>query len=116
MQCAVRSQRVCYRAYLYYIIVMVFVNFARETHASPRWWVLVAVRRGGGCCSSHDIKLTKAAVRPIYNVMLYWSCDKPDHIFQIILLCFVALTVADRNARIVNYQSGIEEDGSYQTE
>ncbi|XP_043245857.1 cuticle protein CP14.6-like [Amphibalanus amphitrite] len=33
----------------------------------------------------------------------------------VVFLCLVAfaLSAADQNARIVNYQSGIEEDGSY---
>ena len=32
-----------------------------------------------------------------------------------LLLALVALVVADRDARIVNYQYGIEEDGGYET-
>ena len=38
-----------------------------------------------------------------------------DFVFpQVILLCFVAVTMADKDAKIVNYQYGIEEDGAYE--
>ncbi|KAF0308937.1 Endocuticle structural glycoprotein ABD-4 [Amphibalanus amphitrite] len=34
----------------------------------------------------------------------------------VVLLCLVAVAAADQYARIVNYQSGIDEDGSYDAE
>ncbi|KAF0303847.1 Pupal cuticle protein Edg-78E [Amphibalanus amphitrite] len=34
----------------------------------------------------------------------------------VLLFCAVVLVVADKEAKIVNYQSNIEEDGSYKTE
>ena len=34
--------------------------------------------------------------------------------FQLFFLCLVAVAAADKNARIVNYQYGIEEDGAYE--
>ena len=37
-------------------------------------------------------------------------------IFQILFLCFVSLVVADQNAKIVNHQVIIDEDGSYVAE
>ena len=33
---------------------------------------------------------------------------------QVLLLCLVAVAVADKTARIINYQYGIEEDGAYE--
>ena len=33
---------------------------------------------------------------------------------QVILLCFTAVALADKDAKIVNYQYGIEEDGAYE--
>ena len=38
------------------------------------------------------------------------------HPVQVLLLCLVAVAVADKTARIVNHQYGIEEDGSYGAE
>ncbi|KAF0308930.1 Pupal cuticle protein [Amphibalanus amphitrite] len=32
----------------------------------------------------------------------------------VLLLCLAAVVVADKSARIVNYQYGIEEDGAYE--
>ncbi|XP_043208859.1 cuticle protein CP14.6-like [Amphibalanus amphitrite] len=34
----------------------------------------------------------------------------------ILLVCLIASAFADRDARIANYQAGIEEDGSYKSE